>query len=59
MPIPTSGSVLLMLLSLFSGETQEEAVKLKPNARRYDCPDCSEVMYLTPTETLRHKKSHL
>lgn len=41
------------------GEVQEDISKLKPNAKRYDCPNCSEVFYLTPTEILKHKKSHL
>lgn len=48
----------LILLLLFLGETHEDLLKLKPNAKRYDCPECSEVLYLTPTELLKHKKSH-
>ncbi|XP_071450187.1 probable ATP-dependent RNA helicase DHX34 [Hetaerina americana] len=32
----------------------------KPNARAYQCQDCDgKTLYLTPTEILRHKKSHL
>lgn len=42
------------------GEACEDVMaKLKPNAKRYDCPDCPGVLYLTPTEMLKHKKSHL
>lgn len=44
---------------MFIGETQAEMSKLKPNTKRYDCPECSQVLYLTPTEMLKHKKSHL
>ncbi|XP_027848814.2 probable ATP-dependent RNA helicase DHX34 [Aphis gossypii] len=40
-------------------EREDDMAKLKPNAKRYDCPHCPRVLYLTPTEMLKHKKSHL
>lgn len=52
-------NIELLLYIMFIGEAQADAPTLKSNTKRYDCPDCSEVLYLTPTETLKHKKTHL
>ncbi|XP_014259416.1 probable ATP-dependent RNA helicase DHX34 [Cimex lectularius] len=30
----------------------------KPNGIRYECEQCNTVLYLTPVEILKHKKSH-
>ncbi|XP_050521115.1 probable ATP-dependent RNA helicase DHX34 isoform X2 [Daktulosphaira vitifoliae] len=41
------------------GDINDQTIKLKPNAKKYECDQCSEVLYLTPTDILKHKKSHL
>ena len=33
--------------------------KVDPNAVEHNCKDCNRTLFLTPTEILRHKKSHL
>lgn len=62
-PVGLSHYSLIMLIVLcfprLGAEAREDATKLKPNTKRYDCPDCLKTLYLTPTEMLKHKKSHL
>ena len=36
----------------------EEEKKKDPNSQKFDCQTCGEILYLTPTEILRHRKSH-
>lgn len=41
---------------------EEEQIDVSPkksNSIKYDCPECKKPLFLTPTEILKHKKSHL
>lgn len=42
-------------------DTNKESKNIthKPNSQAYKCPDCSETLYLTPIEILKHKKLHI
>lgn len=40
-------------------EKRSNNVKRKSNAQAYDCPDCAQILYLTPIEILKHRKSHI
>ena len=42
-----------------SVDKQSESVTRKPNSQAYECPDCSQTLYLTPIEILKHKKLHI
>ena len=35
------------------------AASAKPNSRAYECAECGRTLYLTSTEILRHKRSHM
>lgn len=30
----------------------------KPNSDAYDCQQCGKLLYLTPTEILKHRRQH-
>ncbi|CAK9825387.1 Probable ATP-dependent RNA helicase DHX34 [Anthophora retusa] len=40
-------------------EKHPDIVKRKPNTQAYECSDCAQILYLTPIEILKHKKSHV
>lgn len=40
-------------------EKESENITRKPNSQAYECSDCSQMLYLTPIEILKHKKSHI
>lgn len=54
-----SYNFIFTLFFFLGQEREDDMAKLKPNAKRYDCPHCPRILYLTPTEMLKHKKSHL
>ena len=39
-------------------EEQRDISPRKTNSIKYECPDCKKVLFLTPIEILKHKKSH-
>ncbi|XP_029161453.1 probable ATP-dependent RNA helicase DHX34 isoform X2 [Nylanderia fulva] len=40
-------------------DKESENITRKPNSQAYECPDCSQILYLTPIEILKHKKLHI
>ncbi|XP_025264487.1 probable ATP-dependent RNA helicase DHX34 [Camponotus floridanus] len=40
-------------------EKESENIMRKPNSQAYECSDCSQILYLTPIEILKHKKLHI
>ncbi|XP_020296312.1 probable ATP-dependent RNA helicase DHX34 isoform X2 [Pseudomyrmex gracilis] len=40
-------------------DRERENKTRKPNSQAYECPDCSQTLYLTPIEILKHKKLHI
>ncbi|XP_029667898.1 probable ATP-dependent RNA helicase DHX34 isoform X2 [Formica exsecta] len=40
-------------------DKESENITRKPNSQAYECPDCSQMLYLTPIEILKHKKLHI
>nr|XP_034176312.1 probable ATP-dependent RNA helicase DHX34 isoform X2 [Osmia lignaria] len=40
-------------------EKPSNNIKRKSNTQTYECPDCEQILHLTPIEILKHKKSHI
>ncbi|XP_011135591.1 probable ATP-dependent RNA helicase DHX34 [Harpegnathos saltator] len=40
-------------------DRENKNVAHKPNSQAYECPQCSQTLYLTPIEILKHKKQHI
>ncbi|XP_072767032.1 probable ATP-dependent RNA helicase DHX34 [Anoplolepis gracilipes] len=40
-------------------DKESETIMRKRNSQAYECPDCSQMLYLTPIEILKHKKLHI
>lgn len=40
-------------------DKESKNITHKPNSQAYECPHCSETLYLTPIEILKHKKLHI
>ncbi|CAL7944803.1 unnamed protein product [Xylocopa violacea] len=50
---------LCIKTSTEDAEKHPDIVKHKPNTQAYKCPDCAQLLYLTPIEILKHKKLHV
>lgn len=42
-----------------NADKESENIIRKPNSQAYKCLDCSQILYLTPIEILKHKKLHI
>ena len=40
-------------------DVADAAASSKPNSRAYQCAECGRTLFLTSTEILRHKRSHM
>lgn len=40
-------------------DKESKNVTRKPNSQAYECSHCSQTLYLTPIEILKHKKQHI
>ncbi|XP_032685966.1 probable ATP-dependent RNA helicase DHX34 [Odontomachus brunneus] len=51
---------ICVIANEISGDNKESKnVTHKPNSQAYECSHCSQTLYLTPIEILRHKKQHI
>lgn len=52
---------ICVIANEISGDDNRESknVTHKSNSQAYECSHCSQTLYLTPIEILKHKKQHI